>query len=77
VGCRLRRCWWGAASAAAGGRGCALRFSLQLATAPESCLLTIFGMFVLPVCMQAGIDYEYESLEAALPKKSKKTTFED
>ena len=27
--------------------------------------------------VQAGIEYEYESLEASLPKKAKKTMFED
>jgi hypothetical protein len=43
----------------------------------QSRLLTFFCMFVLPLCLQAGIEYEYESLEAALPKKAKKTKFED
>lgn len=27
--------------------------------------------------LQAGIEYEYEGLEAAVPKKAKKTKFDD
>lgn len=32
-----------------------------------------------PLCphRQAGIDYEYEGLEAAVPRKAKKTKFDD
>ena len=65
-------------AAAAAGGGAVLFASLcSCRQHQQSRLLTFFCMFVLPLCMQAGIEYEYESLEAALPKKAKKTKFED